>query len=51
MISYQWDAQERMLELKDELVKAGYKVWMDVEKMGTCLSGLANQTILPNFMV
>ncbi|XP_072045722.1 NLR family CARD domain-containing protein 4-like [Amphiura filiformis] len=33
MISYQWDAQDRMLKLKDELIKAGYKVWMDVEKM------------------
>ena len=34
MISYQWDAQERMLKLRDELRKEGYKVWMDVEKMG-----------------
>ncbi|XP_072045127.1 NLR family CARD domain-containing protein 4-like [Amphiura filiformis] len=33
MISYQWDAQQRMLKLKDELIKAGYKVWMDVDKM------------------
>ena len=34
MISYQWDAQDRMLKLKDELIKAGYRIWMDVEKMG-----------------
>ncbi|XP_072045055.1 NLR family CARD domain-containing protein 4-like [Amphiura filiformis] len=33
MISYQWDAQKRMLKLKDELMKAGYAVWMDVDKM------------------
>ena len=33
MISYQWDAQKRMLKLKDELTKAGYVVWMDVDKM------------------
>ena len=34
MISYQWDAQERMLKLRDELKRDGYNVWMDVEKMG-----------------
>ena len=34
MISYQWDAQERMLKLRDELKKDGYDVWMDVEAMG-----------------
>ena len=34
MISYQWDAQERMLKLRDELKRDGYKVWMDVEEMG-----------------
>ena len=33
MISYQWGAQERMLKLRDELKRAGFKVWMDVEKM------------------
>ena len=38
MISYQWDAQDRMLKLRDELRSAGFKVWMDVDKMGkeTC---------------
>ena len=34
MISYQWNSQERMLKLKDELTKAGYDVWMDVDQMG-----------------
>ena len=34
MISYQWDAQKRMLKLRDELTKAGYDVWMDVDQMG-----------------
>ncbi|XP_072049656.1 uncharacterized protein [Amphiura filiformis] len=33
MISYQWDAQERMLKLRDELTRAGYDVWMDVDHM------------------
>ncbi|XP_072024281.1 uncharacterized protein [Amphiura filiformis] len=33
MISYNWGAQERMLKLKDELVKTGFRVWMDVERM------------------
>ena len=34
MISYQWDAQKRMLKLRDELKQAGYNVWMDVDQMG-----------------
>ena len=34
MISYQWDAQKRMLKLRDELKRNGYDVWMDVEAMG-----------------
>ena len=34
MISYQWDVQKRMVALKDALIKAGYRVWMDVDKMG-----------------
>ena len=33
MISYQWDSQERMIKLRDELKIAGYNVWMDIEKM------------------
>ncbi|XP_072021923.1 uncharacterized protein [Amphiura filiformis] len=33
MISYQWDVQDRMLLLKDKLQRAGYRVWMDVDKM------------------
>ena len=33
MISYQWDAQKVMSKVKDSLVQAGYKVWMDVEHM------------------
>lgn len=34
MISYNWDAQKRMLKLRDELKQAGYKVWMDIDNMG-----------------
>ena len=35
MISYQWDVQKRMIILKDLLIKHGYNVWMDIERMGT----------------
>ena len=34
MISYQWDCQERMIEIRDLLQKAGFNVWMDIDKMG-----------------
>ena len=34
MISYQWEVQDRMVHLKEALVKAGYNVWMDVDKAG-----------------
>ena len=34
MISYNWGAQERMITLRNALVDAGYKVWMDVDNMG-----------------
>ena len=34
MISYQWDSQPLMIKVKEALQKAGYNVWMDVEKMG-----------------
>ncbi len=33
MLSYQWNSQKLVLQIRDELVKAGYKVWMDVDKM------------------
>ncbi|XP_071789449.1 uncharacterized protein [Asterias amurensis] len=42
MISYQWDVQKRMIMLKDELISAGYNVWMDVDKMeGDILGAMA----------
>ncbi len=34
MISYQWDSQEQMLQVKERLTSAGFNVWMDVDKMG-----------------
>ena len=37
MISYQWDAQSRMIKLRDYLLRAGYDVWMDVDQMGNFL--------------
>ncbi|XP_077984364.1 uncharacterized protein LOC144438999 [Glandiceps talaboti] len=34
MISYSWNVQGRMIQLKRKLTTAGYDVWMDIEKMG-----------------
>nr|KAG5697020.1 hypothetical protein BaRGS_005473 [Batillaria attramentaria] len=42
MISYQWDAQKVMSQVKDALSQSGYKVWMDVEHMtGSTLEAMA----------
>ncbi|XP_072028525.1 uncharacterized protein [Amphiura filiformis] len=43
MISYQWDSQERAVQIRDRLVATGYKVWMDVTNMrGDILSAMAD---------
>ena len=34
MISYQWDHQKILIDLRNALLKAGYKVWMDIDQMG-----------------
>ena len=34
MISYQWDVQSTLVEVKTKLQSAGYSVWMDLEQMG-----------------
>ena len=34
MISYQWDTQNVMVEVKNGLQTSGYRVWMDLEQMG-----------------
>ena len=34
MISYQWDAQQVLVEVKNKLQASGYRVWMDLEQMG-----------------
>ena len=34
MISYQWDAQEVLVQVKNKLQANGYRVWMDLEQMG-----------------
>ena len=34
MISYQWDYQEVLIEVKNRLQANGYRVWMDLEQMG-----------------
>jgi len=43
MISYQWDAQRRVVKIKDGLRKLGYRVWLDVEQMhGSTMEAMAN---------
>ena len=37
MISYQWDSQERMLQLRDKLKAEDLSVWMDVDNIGMFL--------------
>ncbi|KXJ21747.1 uncharacterized protein LOC110253730 [Exaiptasia diaphana] len=34
MISYQWDVQKTLIQVRKRLMTAGYKVWMDLEQMG-----------------
>ena len=42
MISYQWDAQEVLVEVKNKLQASGYRVWMDLEEMsGSTLDTMA----------
>lgn len=42
MISYQWDTQQAMLRVKQELETRGFSVWMDVEQMeGSILETMA----------
>ncbi|XP_072030884.1 uncharacterized protein [Amphiura filiformis] len=43
MISYQWDVQPRMIELRQRLQQAGYRTWMDVDEMeGDLLVAMAD---------
>ena len=43
MISYQWDSQEVLIEVKNRLQANGYRVWMDLEQMGgSTLQAMAN---------
>ncbi|KAJ7380759.1 hypothetical protein OS493_007137 [Desmophyllum pertusum] len=34
MISYQWDVQRLVIQMKNKLQADGYKVWMDIDEMG-----------------
>ena len=34
MISYQWDHQKIFIDVRNALLKAGYKVWLDIDQMG-----------------
>jgi len=33
MISYQWDSQPTVLQIRDRLKEAGFRIWIDVEDM------------------
>ena len=42
MISYQWDSQSTMLQIRDKLRSAGFTVWIDVQNMsGSTLESMA----------
>jgi hypothetical protein len=42
MISYQWNDQPFCIKMKHSLEKAGYNVWMDIDKMhGSTLDSMA----------
>ena len=42
MISYQWDSQDVLIEVKNRLQASGYRVWMDLEQMeGSTLEAMA----------
>ncbi|RMX38043.1 hypothetical protein pdam_00020147 [Pocillopora damicornis] len=34
MISYQWDVQKLVIQIKNKLEADGFKVWMDIDEMG-----------------
>ena len=34
MISYQWDVQKLVVQIKNKLQADGFKVWMDIDEMG-----------------
>ncbi|PFX17112.1 uncharacterized protein LOC111341315 [Stylophora pistillata] len=34
MISYQWDVQKLVIQIKNKLQSDGFKVWMDIDEMG-----------------
>lgn len=43
MISYQWDSQPMVLQLRDELKKAAYNVWIDVDDIrGSIVEAMAS---------
>nr|XP_039252990.1 uncharacterized protein LOC120330192 [Styela clava] len=43
MLSYNWEVQQTILQLRDFLKQSGYEVWMDVDKMqDSILSAMAD---------
>jgi len=35
MISYQWRSQKTVFQIRDRLLAAGFKIWIDVENTST----------------
>ena len=43
MISYQWDCQDTIIQVKDKLRSVGFNVWIDVKEMrGSTLETMAS---------
>ena len=43
MISYQWDCQDTIIQVKEKLRSVGFNVWIDVEEMtGSTLETMAS---------
>ncbi|XP_072042188.1 uncharacterized protein [Amphiura filiformis] len=47
MISYQWDNQKTTIRLRDNLVNAGYQVWMDITHMKAQYAFTKEKPIVP----
>ena len=47
--SYEWGCQQSVMLIKGELQKAGYRTWMDIDKM-VCVCARARMCVLHAIM-